>query len=128
VVTLWKLYRTDVCRKEVTESMGPAELDCPLGFFELAPVQNERWRERVRQYHRDRRARQGALKTLRQRLTTGSTIRLKGGCNAGGESTLTVRSVARNVIAADSAGQLFRVKISQIERVDTPASCEGQSS
>jgi hypothetical protein len=34
--------------KDITESMGPTVIDCPVSLFDLAPVANAAWRERVR--------------------------------------------------------------------------------
>jgi hypothetical protein len=41
--------------KDLCESMGPCEVNCPLSFLELAPVPDGEyaagWREKVREYH-----------------------------------------------------------------------------
>ena len=47
--------------KDMCESMGPVEVNCPLGFLDLVPEPPEPygpgWRERVRAYHAERNAR-----------------------------------------------------------------------
>jgi hypothetical protein len=49
--------------KDIDESMGPVEVNCPLSYLELAPEgdtaptgYSREWRERVRQYHEKRHA------------------------------------------------------------------------
>jgi hypothetical protein len=41
--------------KDMSESMGPNVADCPLKFLAMAPVADEKWRERVRGHHESRR-------------------------------------------------------------------------
>lgn len=36
--------------KDIHEAEGPAALNCPLFFFELVPVVNSYWRDKVVQY------------------------------------------------------------------------------
>jgi hypothetical protein len=53
--------------KDLEESTGPCEVNCPLSFLDLVPqAANEGWRERVRAYH----ARVG------QKVAVGQTLRL----------------------------------------------------
>lgn len=41
--------------KDMSESMGPVEANCPLKFLAMAPVADEAWRARVRATHEKRR-------------------------------------------------------------------------
>lgn len=43
--------------KDMSERMGPYEANCPLKFLDMAPVQDEAWRERVRATHEARKKR-----------------------------------------------------------------------
>jgi len=60
--------------KDLCESMGLFEVDCPLGFFDLVPEppgeHAEAWRERVRAYHRQQRVE----RAQRRALAVGDTI------------------------------------------------------
>ena len=40
--------------KPMDESMGPYYFSCPLGYLNMAPPSNEKWRESVRAYHAKR--------------------------------------------------------------------------
>jgi len=40
--------------KDMEESMGPHHYSCPMKFLDMAPERNPVWRERVREYHRQR--------------------------------------------------------------------------
>lgn len=61
--------------KDIGEDCGPYEHDCPLSFFDLAPLADDDksyardWRERVRQAHARR----------NQKLTVGQTVKLTNG-------------------------------------------------
>lgn len=66
--------------KDITESMGPCETDCPLRFFDMVPEPpndyGREWRERVRAAH-------VATAAKRQRiagLAVGQTVDLAPGC------------------------------------------------
>lgn len=37
--------------KSYSEGSGPAAVDCPLAFLDLAPVENEEWRKQCIEYH-----------------------------------------------------------------------------
>lgn len=41
--------------KDMSESMGPFESNCPLKFLTMAPIADEKWRARVRATHENRR-------------------------------------------------------------------------
>lgn len=48
--------RRDKCYgyKAMDESMGPYYYDCPLSFLKLAPVANQKWRDTVIAYHKEK--------------------------------------------------------------------------
>lgn len=85
--------------KDIGESCGPYEHDCPLSFFDLAPLPSDdtsyarEWRERVRQAHAVR----------NQKLTLGQTVKLTNGH--------TVRiSKLKPLLAHDTSdGRLYRI-------------------
>lgn len=55
--------------KDITESMGPAQADCPLSYLDMVPqVADASWREAVRAHHA----------TRRQKFSPGETLRLAG--------------------------------------------------
>lgn len=53
---LLRWCNVDKCwgHKPMEESMHPYYYSCPLGYLELAPVENEEWRKNVKKYHEDR--------------------------------------------------------------------------
>jgi hypothetical protein len=61
--------------KDIGEECGPCEENCPLSFFDLAPLADDDnsyargWRDRVRQYHARR----------NQKLTVGQEVKLTNG-------------------------------------------------
>lgn len=82
--------------KDVTESMGPYEVNCPLGYLDMVPeAPNEwgrQWRERVRAYH----ARQS------RRLEVGRTYAL---LNCKGITRATIVGLRPLVGDADDGGR-----------------------
>ena len=38
--------------KPMDESVGPCYYSCPLSYLKMVPVRNEKWREKVRNYHK----------------------------------------------------------------------------
>lgn len=62
--------------KDLCESMGPSECDCPLKFLDMAPVPDgdyaAEWRERVRAYHKRKTARAAV------RVTPGMAVTIYG--------------------------------------------------
>ena len=63
--------------KDICESMGPAEENCPLSFLDLAPVApsyGEEWRARVRKYHADRKDKAARV------MLAGMCVSLYGKC------------------------------------------------
>lgn len=70
--------RGDWGYKDITEGMGPVEVDCPLSFLDFVPEPTDSpyakgWREKVRKYHEQEKTRRGALKALE----IGKMVRLK---------------------------------------------------
>lgn len=57
-------------KKDMEESMGPFQYDCPLEYLEQAPVQNEAWRAKVREYW----AKQPVKATKSKRMPTHEQI------------------------------------------------------
>jgi hypothetical protein len=109
-----------LARKDVSESMGPAVVNCPLKFLDLAPETNEGWRERVRESHRLRNQRKKRIAHLKRHLEPGCRIELKAPATADGETELTVLSVKREVHAITDGGYRYRVPFRHIERITFP--------
>ncbi len=51
--------------KDMSESMGPYQVSCPLGYLAMVPVACESWREGVRAYHERLKAKRLARKLQR---------------------------------------------------------------
>jgi hypothetical protein len=51
--------------KDMDESMHPFYYNCPLKFLGMAPVANEEWREKVREYHAEGVRRLALVKALK---------------------------------------------------------------
>ena len=78
--------------KDMDESMGPYNYDCPLKFLDMAPVANEKWREGVRAFHTKAASKRSVLKGL----AVGCKVRLVDSCTIMGEKVtelLTITSV-----------------------------------
>lgn len=64
--------------KDISESMGPTEVNCPLRFLEMTPVPDSTfavgWRDRVREYHARAAHRRSRFKHVKQ----GDTVTLRG--------------------------------------------------
>lgn len=92
--------------KDLSESMGPCEVNCPLAMLDLVPdpgwrwEDSEPWRDRVRAYH-DRRKR---LRNMT--FTLGQTVRLVEGCKP---AEITVASV-KPLRGYGPDGRLYRVR------------------
>ena len=78
IVILVEYRRHELLYKEVEESMGPNELDCPMRIMNQLeghpPIgeHSARWRERVLQHHRDMKPREAILRKLRKEYPNGN--------------------------------------------------------
>ena len=87
VVILVEYHQHQLLYKEVEESMGPNELDCPMRIMnqleEHPPTEeySARWRERVLQHHQDMKPRKAILRKLRKEYPNGDRrlVLTKGG-------------------------------------------------
>ena len=77
VVILIKYHQHELLYKEVEESMGPNELDCPMRIMNQLerhpPTEgySARWRERILQHHQDMKPRKAILRKLRKEYPNG---------------------------------------------------------
>ena len=77
IVMLADHHRGELFLKEVEESMGPSEVDCPLRIMKQLEDQpdlgelSERWRKRVLDHHRLQGPRKAVLRHLRQEYPQG---------------------------------------------------------
>jgi hypothetical protein len=93
--------------KDLEESMGPAEVSCPLAFLDMVPVPKgeyaARWRERVRAHH----AQAAASRKLVREARPGDRVRLREGCKP---AVLTVvRKLGRSLICEAEGGRGYKV-------------------
>jgi len=74
--------------KDIDESMGPVECDCPLWAFELVPEPPNdwarTWRERVRARHAARNDRKRRARFLAKQIEPGAPVVVAGGIRLGG--------------------------------------------
>lgn len=74
-VDLIQYSRADQCygHKDLSESMGPCEVNCPLSFLDMVPEpeHNYGWRDKVRAYHAARTAKAKRTFAPGQRITLG---------------------------------------------------------
>lgn len=91
--------------KAVCESMGPAEVDCPLYMLDAAPVADSEyaghWRERVRAHHKARADRDRIIRSL----ALGDRVVFTDGCRP---AEVTVVS-KKPLIGRCPNGNLYRV-------------------
>ena len=79
LIRCWKVQGGDFDwgYKDVSESMGPCEVSCPLSFLELVPDPGgygTAWRQRVREYHARRN--QKLIRNQIVKLTNGREYRI----------------------------------------------------
>lgn len=55
--------------KSMSEADGPFYYSCPMSFLDAAPVMDPEWREGVKRYWEDRKARQAAKRSRRQAVS-----------------------------------------------------------
>ncbi len=100
--------------KDLEESCGPVEKDCPLRFFELVPTPpNEwakEWREKVREYH----AKKPSLKKLGVKV--GHTYRLIGARGLDRVEIISIRPLRGSTI-----GGIYKIPLKMIgEEIKEP--------
>src|SRR5699024_5719875 len=99
--------------KPVTESMGPAELSCPLSYLDEVPVADSKfaapWRAKVRRHHAEKRRIQRAV----AKAAIGDRITLVAGCQ---HHTLVMASRKPLIGRADD-GSLWRIPRRVIESI-----------
>ncbi len=113
----------ELSRRDVSEAEGPSQLDCPIGFLTKAPVANQAWRDRVRQYHDDQKTRRKNAGRIKEHLAVGRSIQLNENLSFEGQSQLVVYEITtRELLAQARSGRLVSVRFSQINHVlDTSA-------
>lgn len=85
--------------KDLCESMGPCQINCPLSYLDLVPVANAEWREKVKRYH--------------VKLHIGQQVKLHDTCKP---NQIIVHCV-RPLKGKSNDGIVYRFQRSQIERV-----------
>ena len=99
--------------KPVTESMGPAEVSCPVSYLDAVPVAGGphalQWRERVRRHHAAQKRKRRMLKDA----AIGDRMTLVAGLSP---QTLALVS-KKPVLGRDDDGHLWRVPQRFIESV-----------
>lgn len=105
--------------KDIDESMGPCELDCPLSVLDATPLHDPensqyavQWRERVRAYH----AEMADKRKLKSGIGPGCIVQLKRGCKPGFMKLLE-KSRTATWSAISENGCRFRLPSRYIERV-----------
>lgn len=102
--------------KPQDESMGPYVYDCPLYFFDLAPIVPSgyaaQWREKVRAHHASKATKKGAK--------VGDTIVFRHGVNFAGHrlTSETVTMVSGTKVYVRINGYNVRVMPKHIERIE----------
>lgn len=87
-------------KKDMTEESGPADVSCPLSYFDLVPVPagGEWWRARVRQYHADR-------KLAASCATVGALVMLPGRTPCGPFEVVSVHPL----VGIDTHGTRYKL-------------------
>lgn len=102
--------------KPMDESMGPCVYDCPLKFFELAPIvpggYAASWRASVRSYHERKKTKRGAK--------VGDTLVFKKGVTFHGHPLIEekVTEVRGTKVYFTAFGYKVRVMPKHIERIE----------
>lgn len=94
--------------KDMEESMGPVEVNCPLRLLDLVPEPKDSqyakdWRGRVREHHAARRKQE----TLRKGLKAGDKLKLAPGWTL--ESVTILEHAARGFLVIGNDGGLYRM-------------------
>jgi hypothetical protein len=98
--------------KDMEESMGPCEVDCPLKYLDMVPDPGgyaTEWREKVRAFHSGKRTKQALIKSIRP----GMRLKLIDGCRP---PEITVISTSPLVGYADGGGR-YKIQPRHIDRV-----------
>lgn len=113
----WAKYGLEWGYKDMTEEMGPCEVDCPLSILALAttPAPNNHahiWREKVRQYWKARAEHRARMADIR----IGDILHLRQGFRP---NRLTVsRLSGQKVYGSDDACCQWRVRRTHIDRIE----------
>jgi hypothetical protein len=121
MIALWRVSGHEIMIKQVSEDMGPAEINVPLKYVNApckATANQEyaiKWRQAVRDYHRKRNEQSKIAKTLQ----IGDRFFVYG------QSYIYVRKAMRGkdcIIASnlDEGGKQYRIKPFQIEFEEIP--------
>lgn len=86
--------------KDLCESMGPCEVNCPLSYLDMVPVADAEWRERVRKFH--------------VKLFIGQIVKLKDGCKPEQLKIISVRPLKGSEV---SSGLTYRLPRRMIDKV-----------
>ena len=100
--------------KEVTESMGPMAVDCPLNFLKKVPCPDSGyardWRTRVREAANRKNQKNSMIKEAR----VGDTVVLVSGYNPASVELVSTKPMIGN----DACGNRFRILPRMIERIE----------
>jgi hypothetical protein len=98
--------------KDMDESMGPYEYDCPLKYLDMVPDPGgyaTGWRDKVRAFHAGKRDKRALVKSIRP----GMRLKLIDGCRP---AEITVISTSPLVGYADGGGR-YKIQPRHIDRV-----------
>lgn len=113
--------------KDLCESMGPCEVDCPLSFLDLVPVPDgpyaEGWRARVREYHRGRAQRRNLAREGLEVEYGDATFRLEKNLGRRGWIVTHLGENKRYRMTAAQIGQALRKLVSKREAAE-PATAD----
>lgn len=96
--------------KDMSESMGPYESDCPLKFLDMVPDPGgyaTAFRERVRVFHAAKTQKRKAMKAL----AVGQRVQMIPGCSV---ESLTLASL-KPLIGYDETGKRYRIQPRHIQ-------------
>lgn len=116
--------------KDLCESMGPAEVDCPLSFFDLVPLPDgnyaEAWRQSVRDYHRSRAQRRNLARVGLEVEYGDATFRLEENLGRRGWIVTHLGQGRRYRMTAPQIGQALRKLVRKVA-ASGPATAEEQT-
>lgn len=121
-IDLLEFDRREKCwgYKDMCETMGVYEVDCPLSYLDLVPCPAGEyaapWREKVRAFH----AAHSAQKDLAKKVKLNDILKLREGTRPQIVKVVQLRKMKRGHQIIGSAGGLYRIRPKDIERIMTP--------